>query len=84
VSFKVMTSTLPKGTLGSVASLLAATLYQGNPDRNHKLWNIPSSERDIHHRHVLLGVAANKEATEPRVPFGNVEVITSKILRSPP
>jgi len=28
--FEVMTSTLPKGTLGSVASLLAATLYQGN------------------------------------------------------
>jgi hypothetical protein len=26
-----MTSTLPKGTLASVASLLAATLYQGNP-----------------------------------------------------
>jgi hypothetical protein len=25
--FEVMTSTLPKGTLGSVASLLAATLY---------------------------------------------------------
>jgi hypothetical protein len=35
-----MTSTSPKGTLGSVASLLAATLYQGNPDRNHMLWNI--------------------------------------------
>jgi hypothetical protein len=36
--FKVMTSTLPKETLDSVASLLAATLYQGgNPDRNHKL-----------------------------------------------
>jgi hypothetical protein len=35
--FEVMTSTLPKGTLSSVASLLAATLYQGNPDRNHKL-----------------------------------------------
>jgi hypothetical protein len=32
------------GTLGSVASLLAATLYQGNPDRNDKLWNIVSSE----------------------------------------
>jgi hypothetical protein len=32
-----MTSTLPKGTIGSVASLLAATPYQGNPDRNHKL-----------------------------------------------
>jgi hypothetical protein len=29
--FEVMTSTLPKGTLGSVAFLLAATLYQGNP-----------------------------------------------------
>jgi hypothetical protein len=26
--FEVMTSTLPKGTLGSVASLLASTLYQ--------------------------------------------------------
>jgi hypothetical protein len=45
-----MTSTLPKGTLGSVASLLAANLYdQGNPDRNHKLWNIVSSERYILH-----------------------------------
>jgi hypothetical protein len=47
--FEVMTSTLPKGTLGSVATLLAATLYQGNPDRNHKLWNIVSSERYILH-----------------------------------
>jgi hypothetical protein len=27
-AFKVMTSTLPRGTLRSVASLLAATLYQ--------------------------------------------------------
>jgi hypothetical protein len=44
-----MASTLPKGTLGSVASLLAAALYQGNPDRNHKLWNIVSSERYILH-----------------------------------
>jgi hypothetical protein len=24
--------------------LLAATLYQGNPDRDHKLWNIVSTE----------------------------------------
>jgi hypothetical protein len=44
----VMTSTLPKGTIGSVAFLLAATLYQWNPDRNHKLWNIVSSEREIY------------------------------------
>jgi hypothetical protein len=42
--FEVMTSTSPKGTRGSVASLLAATLYQGNPDRNRRLWNIVSSE----------------------------------------
>jgi hypothetical protein len=42
-----MISTLPIGTLGSVASFLAATLYQGNPDRNHKLWNIVSTERYI-------------------------------------
>jgi hypothetical protein len=39
-----MTSIIPRGTLGSVASLIAATLYQGN--RNHKLWNIVSI-RDI-------------------------------------
>jgi len=25
--------------------LLAANLYQGNPDRNHKPWNIVSTER---------------------------------------
>ena len=29
-TFKVMTSIYPRGTLGSVVSLLAATLYQGN------------------------------------------------------
>jgi hypothetical protein len=52
-NFEVMTSTLPKGTLGSVASLLAVTLYQGNPDRNHKLWNIVSSDRCILHMQVL-------------------------------
>jgi hypothetical protein len=40
--FEVMTLTLPKGTIGSVASFLAATLYQGNSNRNHKLWNIVS------------------------------------------
>jgi hypothetical protein len=32
---ELMISTWPIGTLGSVASLLAATLYHGNPDRNH-------------------------------------------------
>ena len=42
--FEVMTSTSPIGTFGSVAYLLAATLYQGNPDGNQKLWNIGSTE----------------------------------------
>jgi hypothetical protein len=41
--FEVMTSTLPKGIIGSVVSMLAANLYQGNPDRNSKLRNIVSS-----------------------------------------
>jgi hypothetical protein len=53
-AFEVITSTKPRRTLGSVASLLAATLYQGNPDRNHKLWNIRSNERYILHMQVLL------------------------------
>jgi hypothetical protein len=35
-------------TLGSVASLLAAILYQEHTDRNHKLWNIVSSETEIY------------------------------------
>ena len=52
--FEVMTSTLPRGTLGSVASLLATTLYQGNPDRDHTLWNIVSTERCMLHMQVLL------------------------------
>jgi hypothetical protein len=35
--------------LASVTFLLAATLYQGNHDRNHKLRNIVSTERYILH-----------------------------------
>ena len=31
-----------------------------------------------------IGVDVNKEATEPRVPLDYIEVITSKVLRSPP
>jgi hypothetical protein len=48
------TLTLLRGTLASVASLLAATLSQGNSDVNHKLWNIVSTERYILHMQVLL------------------------------
>ena len=29
-------------------------------------------------------VAANKEATGPRIPFGKVKIVTSKMLRLPP
>jgi hypothetical protein len=36
------------GTLGSVASLLAATPYQENPDGNHKLWNIGLTTQDAY------------------------------------
>jgi hypothetical protein len=32
----------------------------------------------------LIEDAVNKEATETRVPFGKIEVITSKMLRLPP
>jgi hypothetical protein len=35
------------GALGSVASLLAAVLYQGNPDRNHNS-GISDQLRDIY------------------------------------
>jgi hypothetical protein len=53
IIFEVMTSTLPKGIIGSVVSMLAATLYQGNPDRNNKLRNIVSSERYILQQELL-------------------------------
>jgi hypothetical protein len=43
-TFEVMTSTYLWGSLGSVASLLATTRYQGNPHRNHKLWNTYKTE----------------------------------------
>jgi hypothetical protein len=52
-TFKVKTSTA-RGTLGSVASLLAAALYQGNADRNHTTWNIVSTEKYILHMQVML------------------------------
>jgi hypothetical protein len=40
-------------TLGSVASLLAATICQGHHDMNHKLWNIGSAESYILRKQVL-------------------------------
>ena len=69
--FEVMTSTLPRETLGSVASLLAAILFRGNPDRNHKLWNIVSTERYILHMQVCWNVAIYKW----KVHNGKIEII---------
>jgi hypothetical protein len=61
-----MTSTLPKGTLGSVVSLLAATFYQGNPDSNHKLCDIASTERDIlHNYHGYVPLVVNTSRSFP-------------------
>ena len=53
-TFEVMTPTSQIGTLGSVAFLLAAIIYQWSPDRKHKLWNIVLTERYILHMQVLL------------------------------
>ena len=38
-TFEVMMSTQPRGTLGSVASLLATTLYQGNHSDYAKMFS---------------------------------------------
>jgi hypothetical protein len=71
--FEVMTPTLPKGTLGSVASLLAAMLYQGNIDRNHKLWNIASSERCIY---SICRCCWNVATYKWKVHNGKIEIIS--------
>jgi hypothetical protein len=48
-TFEVMTSTQPLGTL---ASLLSATLCQGNHDGNHKLWNLATNVMEV--KNILL------------------------------
>ena len=55
-TIEALTSTYLRGIIGSVAvaSLLAATLYQGNLDRNQTLWNIVTTEKYIFHIQVLL------------------------------
>jgi hypothetical protein len=73
-----MISTLPRGTIGSVASLLAATLYQGNPDRNHKLWNIVST--DIY---SICRCCWNVVTYKWEVHIGKIEIISFVVkLRS--
>ena len=42
------------GTLGSVASLLAVTFFQGHHDMNHNPWDIVSAVRYILHMQVAV------------------------------
>ena len=42
-TIEMVTSILPLGTIGSVASFLAAILYLGNLDKFNKLLNIVST-----------------------------------------
>jgi len=56
----IMNSAQPLGTLDSVASMLAATFYQGHHDRNQKHWNIWLTERYIHNMQVLLECCQSK------------------------
>jgi hypothetical protein len=51
-TFEAMTSIYAIGILGSVGSLLAATLYQENTGRNHRL----TSTAGLRIRHIQLGL----------------------------
>jgi hypothetical protein len=44
---QVMVTTVKHSKWWLHLNLLAATLYQGNPDRNHKLWYIVLTERSL-------------------------------------
>jgi hypothetical protein len=62
----------PNRTLGSVDSLLAATLYQWNPDRNHKLISYHLRDIYILHMQVYWNVATYKW----KVHNGKIEIIS--------
>ena len=62
----------PNRTLGSVASLLAATLCQWNPDRNHKLISYHLRDIYILHMRVYWNVATYKW----KVHNGKIEIIS--------
>jgi hypothetical protein len=63
-----------KRRAGSVAYLIAAILYQGNPDRNHKLWNIVSTVRYI--LHIIYRCCWNVATYERKVYNGKIEIIS--------
>jgi hypothetical protein len=71
----MMTSTYTRGTLVSIASLLAAILYQGNPDRNHKLWNIVSTEIYIY-IYSICRYCWNAATYKWKVHNGNIEILS--------
>jgi hypothetical protein len=71
----MMTSTYTRGTLVSIASLLAAILYQGNPDRNHKLWNIVSTEIYIY-IYSICRYCWNDATYKWKVHNGNIEILS--------
>jgi hypothetical protein len=55
-----------------IANIFAITLYQGNPDRNHKLWNIVSSE-DIY---SICRCCWNVATYKWNVHNGKIEIIS--------
>jgi hypothetical protein len=50
---ELMTSISPKGTISSVASVLVATLDQGHPDRNHKLWIMAVQNETLRQKEII-------------------------------
>jgi len=56
-----------------VSSLLAATLYQRNPHKNHMLWNIGSTERYI--LHIIYRGCWNVDTYKWKVQNGKIDII---------
>ena len=76
--FEVMTLTLPKGTFGSVASLLAATLYQGNPD----IGTTSSGILSYHPREIysICRCCWNVATYKGKVHNGKIEIISFVVV----
>ena len=69
--FEMMTSTLPKGILDSVASSLAATLHQGYPDRTTS-FGISYHLRD---KYSICRCCRNIATYKCKVHNGKIEII---------
>jgi hypothetical protein len=57
--------------------LLAATLFEGNPDRNHELWNIISIQRKrllSHKNNIRISLKLNNTTVQLKlVERGNID-----------